>query len=192
MRAECIASHLGLTKHGSDGAGGTMHGRRAPADAASRRLCRSGSRRRLQVRRQGPRSAQRWERREACAAGRLGAASACAGTVHGAAVGFKLSRAPHGPASHALAAGRNVGNCGLGVQTALWSGCPAPRPPMPVPNRVVGLLVDYAAWSAPVVTSRGRCRCCASAWAWKKLRNNLRDFEGDFNSIFHYILDSNV
>ena len=34
MRAECIASHLGLTKHGSDGAGGTMHGRRAPADAA--------------------------------------------------------------------------------------------------------------------------------------------------------------
>ena len=37
----CIASHLGLTKHGSDGAGGTMHGRRAPADAASRRLCRS-------------------------------------------------------------------------------------------------------------------------------------------------------
>ena len=119
MRAECIASHLGLTKHGSDGAGGTMHGRRAPADAASRRLCRSGSRRRLQVRRQGPRSAQRWERREACAAGRLGAASACAGTVHGAAVGFKLSRAPHGPASHALAAGRNVGNCGLGVQTAL-------------------------------------------------------------------------
>ena len=86
---------------------------------APRRLCRSGSRRRLQVRRQGPRSAQRWERREACAAGRLGAASACAGTVHGAAVGFKLSRAPHGPASHALAAGRNVGNCGLGVQTAL-------------------------------------------------------------------------
>ena len=85
---------------------------------APRRLCRSRSRRRLQVRRQGPCSVQRWERREACAAGRLGAASACAGTVHGAAVGFKLSRAPHGPASHALAAGRNVGN-GLGVQTAL-------------------------------------------------------------------------
>ena len=127
-----------------------MHGRRAPADAASRRLCRSGSRRRLQVRRQGPRSAQRWERREACAAGRLGAASACAGTVHGAAARFKLSRAPHGPASHALAAGRNVGN-GLGVQTALARLSRSSSSDAGVEGCVIGLLVDYMqlGWHRP-------------------------------------------
>ena len=93
--------------------------------------------------------------------------------MHGAAVGFKLSRAPHGPASHALAAGRNVGNCGLGVQTSLARLSRSSDAGVELRGRLARGLCSL------VGTGRHQQRllqllCVGMVGVEKKLRNNLR------------------
>ena len=154
-----------------------MHGRRVPADAASRRLCRSGSRRRLQVRRQGPRSVQRWERREACAAGRLGCGNSarCGGQVQAKPrtrhhTGQQATRWPLA-ATWATAAW---------AYRRCWPGCPAP--PMPVTVELRDRLAPWTkqlGWHRPSPAEAAAAVVRRHGWAWKRSCGTISADFGD-------------